>query len=76
MTDEFSALLRSVGALEASVNHLHEDITEIHRKVDKLEEQAHQWKGGIAVVLALGAILGSVVVWVGERVWSATPPSP
>ena len=74
MTDEFSALLRSVGALEASVAHLHEDITAIGRKVDKLEEQAHQWKGGLAVVLALGAILGSVAVWVGERVWSVTPP--
>ena len=76
MTDEFSALLRSVGGLEASVAHLHEDVTEIDRKVDKLEEQAHQWKGGLAVVLALGALLGSVVVWVGEHAWSAIRPLP
>ena len=59
---------RAIGRLEAQVQALTNAITEMKTKVDSmdtkladLDRMAHRWKGGFAVVLALGAMIGVVL---------------
>lgn len=56
---------RAIGRLEAQVQTLTTAITELKTKVEgmdtklaDLDRMANRWKGGFAVVLALGAIAG------------------
>ncbi|MDD3029226.1 MAG: hypothetical protein PHS57_02960 [Alphaproteobacteria bacterium] len=56
---------RSIGRLEAQVSALTTAITELKAKFDvidtrlnQLDRLANRWKGGFAVILALGAIAG------------------
>ena len=59
---------RAIGRLEAQVQTLTTAITELKTKVEgmdtklaDLDRMANRWKGGFAVVLALGAIAGVVL---------------
>lgn len=59
---------RAIGRLEAQVQTLTTAITELKTKVDgmdtklvDLDRMANRWKGGFAVVLALGAICGALL---------------
>lgn len=59
---------RAIGRLEAHVQTLTTAITELKTKVDgmdtklaDLDRMANRWKGGFAVVLALGAIAGALL---------------
>ena len=59
---------RAIGRLEAHVQTLTTAITELKTKVDgmdtklaDLDRMANRWKGGFAVVLALGAIGGALL---------------
>ena len=59
---------RAIGRLEAHVQTLTTAITELKTKVDgmdtklaDLDRMANRWKGGFAVVLALGAICGALL---------------
>ena len=59
---------RAIGRLEAQVQALTAAITDMKTKVDSmdtkladLDRMAHHWKGGFAVVLALGAMIGVVL---------------
>jgi hypothetical protein len=59
---------RAIGRLEAHVQTLTTAITELKAKVDgmdtklaDLDRMANRWKGGFAVVLALGAIGGALL---------------
>ena len=58
----------AIGRLEAHVQTLTTAITELKTKVDgmdtklaDLDRMANRWKGGFAVVLALGAICGALL---------------
>lgn len=59
---------RSIGRLEAQVANLLAAITELKGKVDsidtrldQLDRLASRWKGGFAVILSLGAIVGFLI---------------
>ncbi len=59
---------RAIGRLEAQVQMLTTAITELKTNVESMETKlgdldrmANRWKGGFAVVLALGAIAGVVL---------------
>jgi len=59
---------RAIGRLEAQVQTLTTAITELKTKVEgmdtklaDLDRMANRWKGGFAVVLALGAIAGALL---------------
>ncbi|MDD3028847.1 MAG: hypothetical protein PHS57_00995 [Alphaproteobacteria bacterium] len=66
MTD--AEYFRSIGRLEAQVAALTAAITELKTKfdgidarLDQLDRLANRWKGGFAVILALGALAGFVL---------------
>jgi hypothetical protein len=59
---------RAIGRLEAQVQALTTSISELKAKVDEMDTKlgdidrmANRWKGGFAVVLALGAIAGALL---------------
>lgn len=59
---------RAIGRLEAQVQTLTTSISELKTKVDgmdtklaDIDRMANRWKGGFAVVLALGAIFGALL---------------
>ncbi len=59
---------RAIGRLEAQVQTLTTAITDLKTKVESMETKlsdldrmANRWKGGFAVVLALGAIAGAIL---------------
>ncbi len=59
---------RAIGRLEGQVASLASSISELKTKVDQidvrldqLDRMANRWKGGFAVVLALGALAGFVL---------------
>jgi hypothetical protein len=59
---------RAIGRLEAQVQTLTTSISELKTKVDgmdtklaDIDRMANRWKGGFAVVLALGAIAGALL---------------
>jgi predicted RNase H-like nuclease (RuvC/YqgF family) len=59
---------RAIGRLEAQVQMLTTAITELKTNVESMETKlndldrmANRWKGGFAVVLALGAIAGALL---------------
>ena len=59
---------RAIGRLEAQVQTLTTAITELKTKVEAmdtkvadLDRMANRWKGGFAVVLALGAVAGALL---------------
>lgn len=59
---------RAIGRLEAQVQMLTTAITELKTKVEDmdtkladLDRMANRWKGGFAVVLALGAVAGALL---------------
>lgn len=59
---------RAIGRLEAQVQTLTTSILELKTKVDgmdtklaDIDRMANRWKGGFAVVLALGAVAGALL---------------
>ena len=59
---------RAIGRLEAQVASLVSSVSELKTKVDgidarldTLDRLANRWKGGLAVILALGAVAGFVL---------------
>ena len=59
---------RAIGRMEAQVQALTTSISELKTKVDEMDTKlgdidrmANRWKGGFAVVLALGAIAGALL---------------
>lgn len=59
---------RAIGRLEAQVQTLTMAITELKTKVEDmdtkladLDRMANRWKGGFAVVLALGSVAGALL---------------
>ena len=59
---------RSIGRLEAQVTALTAAVGELKTKLDsmdtklaELDRTANRWKGGFAVILALGAVAGFVI---------------
>jgi hypothetical protein len=59
---------RAIGRLEAQVQTLTTSISELKTKVEGMDSKladidrmANRWKGGFAVVLALGAIAGALL---------------
>lgn len=59
---------RAIGRLEAQVQTLTTSITDLKTKVEGMDSKladidrmANRWKGGFAVVLALGAIVGALL---------------
>lgn len=59
---------RAIGRLEAQVAALVSAVTELKTKVDcidsrldQLDRLANRWKGGLAVILGLGALAGFVL---------------
>lgn len=68
---------RAIGRLEAQVQTLTTAITELKTKVEgmdtklaDLDRMANRWKGGFAVVLAFGAILGIILDYVAKIILS------
>ena len=49
--------------VHAEVDHLTVAVRELGNKFDQLNGQADHWKGGLLVVLALGALFG----WLTDR---------
>jgi hypothetical protein len=69
---------RAIGRLEAQVAALTTAVSELKTKLDgidtrldQLDRLANRWKGGFAVILALGAIAGFVLDnllrWIAPR---------
>lgn len=71
-------LFRSIGRMEGQVAAQTQTISEVRSKVENMDARlAHldrlgqRWKGGLAVIITLGAIIGAVldifVRWVLNR---------
>jgi hypothetical protein len=54
-----------IAELRADVRHLSEAVEKLSESVALLTAQANRWRGGLAVVLALGGIAG----WFAEHLW-------
>lgn len=59
---------RAIGRLEAQVQALTTAVGELKTKLDgmdaklaELDRTANRWKGGFAVILALGAVAGFII---------------
>ncbi len=75
---EENEFFRSIGRMEGQVIALTQAISDLKLKVDDVDKRlahldrvAQRWKGGLAVIITLGAIIGAVldifVRWVLNR---------
>ncbi|MDE2030211.1 MAG: hypothetical protein KGI97_06570, partial [Alphaproteobacteria bacterium] len=69
---------RSIGRLEGQVaalvsttNDMKAKIDSIDTRLDMLDRMANRWKGGFAVILGIGALIGFVIdhsfKWITQR---------
>lgn len=51
-------IAREMGALQADIKVIHHELHDLRLKQDCLMAQANRWRGGFAVVLGFGALIG------------------
>lgn len=62
---------RDFGRLEAEVKSLQEELASLRNDVRELLKVAERSRGGFAVVLGFGALVGTVISW-AINAWSST----
>jgi len=58
MSDELN---QQIGRLEAHVEQLQRDMSEIKGSIKTMSDQMNRWRGAGAVLLLVGAVLGWIV---------------
>ena len=58
MTDDLN---QQIGRLEAQVENLHKDMSELKADIKAISASMNRWKGAGSLLLILGAILGYMV---------------
>jgi len=58
MSDELN---QQIGRLEAHVEQLQRDMSEIKGSIQKMSDQMNRWRGAGAVLLMVGAVLGWIL---------------
>ncbi len=58
MSDELN---QQIGRLEAHVEQLQRDMTDIKSSIKTMSDQMNRWRGAGAVLLLVGAVLGWIV---------------
>lgn len=58
---------REFGKMEAKVEALTAEVSELNAKVDKLLEAVNQGRGGIMTMLSIGAAISAVMGWFSSR---------
>jgi len=53
---------KDLGMLQTEARVIRTEVTQIRRKQDDLIAQANRWKGGIIMILLMGALIS----WVGD----------
>jgi hypothetical protein len=53
--------VQDVAALKVEVEHLIKAVESLTKQVESITEQVNKWRGGIILLLALGAISGWVI---------------
>lgn len=51
-------LNQQIGRLQAQVERLHADSTEIKAEIKKISDQVNRWRGAGAILLIIGAVFG------------------
>lgn len=68
----FEITIAATQTMLSSIKEHHEEIKEsmekMQEEVDNMHEMATRWKGGIAVVLALGGVVGYILSFVSD-IW-------
>lgn len=58
---ETGTYIEDLAALKVEVKYLINAVDKLTDRVESLTEQANKWRGGIALMLALGAIAGWMI---------------
>lgn len=62
MTSVLHKIVQELGVVQSEVRLIRERVEIIAQKQDKLIAQANQWKGGMILVVTLGALMS----WIAE----------
>lgn len=57
-------LHQQIGKLEAHVEQLQKDVSDIKNDVKKMSEQMNKWRGAGVLLLIIGSVFGFMVDWV------------
>jgi hypothetical protein len=60
---------RDFGKLEAQVESLHNQVTQLGADVKALLELANKGKGGFWMGMTIASFMGGVITFVADRVW-------
>ena len=60
---------RDFGKLEAQVESLHNQVTQLGADVKALLELANKGKGGFWMGMTIASFLGGVITFVADRLW-------
>jgi hypothetical protein len=60
---------RDFGRLEAQVETLHDQVTQLSNDVKALLELANKGKGGFWMGMTIASFMGGVITFVADRVW-------
>ena len=60
---------RDFGRLEAQVEALHSQVTQLSHDVKSLLELANKGKGGFWMGMTIASFMGGVITFVADRLW-------
>jgi len=60
---------RDFGRLEAQVESLHNQVTQLSTDVKSLLELANKGKGGFWMGMTIASFMGGVITFVADRLW-------
>ena len=60
---------RDFGRLEAQVESLHNQVTQLSTDVKALLELANKGKGGFWMGMTIASFMGGIVTFVADRIW-------
>ena len=60
---------RDFGRLEAQVESLHNQVTQLSNDVKALLELANKGKGGFWMGMTIASFMGGVITFVADRLW-------
>lgn len=61
--------LREYGKMEAKVEALTQEVTQLNAKVDRLLEIVNQGQGGMKAMIFIGSVVGAVGGWISSTFW-------
>ena len=60
---------RDFGRLEAQVETLHDQVTQLSTDVKALLELANKGKGGFWMGMTIASIMGGVITFIADKLW-------